>query len=242
MKNLIIRFKYDHLRNETHVEYNETVNGLVIKCNPQTLGIAVLYGAYKSALEVEVSVLDVILKSEYTVEINAQDHVRDGIFRGFAEAVQSARHHFDPDKRKSAGKVNVVLEHYGNIAAKTFDQETAAIDDMLRELNGQYSDDVIRIGLNEWTKQLDTENQTFKHLMSERYTEAARRPTVRMKTARAETDKTLRTMLDMVDALVKVNGDEAYLPFVNELNAVSERYRNQLAQAAGRRPKSTTNE
>jgi hypothetical protein len=237
MKNLIIRFRLENLRNETHVEYNETVDGLVLKYNPQTLGISVQYGAYKSALEVEVSVLDVVRKSEYTIEINAQDHVRDGIFRGFADAVQSVCRHFNPDKRKSAGKISVALEQYGNIAAKTFDQESAAIDDLLRELNDRHSDDVTLLGLSEWTKQLDTENQTFKQLMSERYTEAAQRPATRMKSARAETDKTLRTMLDMVDALARVNGDAAYLPFINELNAVSARYRNQLAQTAGRRPK-----
>jgi hypothetical protein len=185
----------------------------------------------------EVSVLDVILKSEYTGEISTQDHVRDGIFRGFADAVQSARHHFNADKRKSAEKVNVVLEHYGNIAVKSFDQETAAIDDLLRELYDHREPDLVLLNLNDWLMQLDTENKTFKQLMSERYAEAAQRPTTRMKAARAETDKTLRTMLDMVDALAKVNGDAAYLPFINELNAVSERYRNQLAQAAGRRPK-----
>jgi hypothetical protein len=56
-----------------------------------------------------------------------------------------------------------------------------------------------------------------------------------MKTARYDTDKTLRGMLDMVEALATVNGVEAYQPLVSELNAVSERYKNQLAQAAGRR-------
>jgi hypothetical protein len=39
--------------------------------------------------------------------------------------------------------------------------------------------------------------------------------------------------------LITVNGADVYMPFINELNAVSERYKNQLAQAAGRRTKTT---
>jgi hypothetical protein len=236
-KTLIIRFRYENLHNETHVEYNETADGLVIRYNPQTLGILPQYSTYKAALNVEVDILDVIRKSEYTGEISAQDHVRDGIFRGLADAVKSSLHHFNADKRKAAARMEVVLEHYGNIAAKAFDQETAAIDDLLRELNDHHAADVQMLLLNDWLTQLDAENRTFKQLMSERYTEVSRRPTTRMKAARADTDRALRTMLNMLEALTAVHGVDAYLPFLNELNAVSERYKNQLAQAAGRRAK-----
>jgi hypothetical protein len=237
MNNLLIRFKYRDLRNENHVTYNETIDGLLIGYHPQTLGIQPQYDAFKSSLDVEVGALDIIRKSGYTGEISAQDHVRDGIFRGLVEAVQSARYHFNADKRKAAEKIDIVLEHYGNIAARSFDQETAAIDDLLRELNDRCPADVTLLELNDWLAQLDIENRTFKQLMSERYAESAQRPKTRMKAARNETDKNLRELLDMVDALVQVKGADAYIPLINDLNAVSERYKNQLAQAAGRRHK-----
>jgi hypothetical protein len=236
-KILIIRFKYEHLRNEAHVEYNETMDSTMIRYDLQTLGIQPQYNAYKGNLNIEVDTLDTVTKSEYTGEISAQDGVRDGIFRGLADAVKSSLHHFNADKRSAAEKINVAVEHYGNIAAKSFDQETAAIDDLLRELNDNHAADVQLLSLEDWLSQLDTENRTFKQLMSERYTETARRPATRMKAARAGTDSALRELLDMLEAQVAVNGPDAYLPFINELNAVSERYKNQLAQAAGRKTK-----
>jgi hypothetical protein len=156
--------------------------------------------------------------------------------------VKSAANHFNADKRNAAGKIRIVLDYYGNIAAKAFDQETAAVDDLLRELNDNHVADVQLLGLTDWLIQLDVENQKFKTLMSERYAETAKRPSTRMKAARSETDKALRALLDMVEALAAVNGADVYLPFVNELNAVSERYKNQLAQAAGRRAKTKTEE
>jgi hypothetical protein len=233
--NPIIRFRYEHLRNEAHVEYNETVDGLAIKYNPQ--GMQPQLNACKAALGTEIAALDVVRKSEYTGDISERDHARDGVFRGLADAVKSALNHFSADKRKAAEKISIVLENYGNIAAKAFDQETAAVDDLLRELNDNHAADVQLLALNDWTKQLDTENQTFKALMSERYAETARRPATRMRAARAETDRALRALLDMLEALVMVNGADAYLPFISELNAVSERYKKQLAQASGRKSK-----
>jgi hypothetical protein len=237
MERFFIRFRYTELRNEAHVEYNETVDGLVVKYSPQALGILPQYSAYKESLQVEIDSLDAIRKSKYTDEIVAQDHVRDGVFRGFSDAVKSSLNHFNADKRKAAERISRVLEHYGNVAAKAFDQETAAIDDLLRELNGNHAVDVQLLSVSEWLMQLDAENQTFKTLMSERYTEVAQRPSTRMKAARLETDKALRTLLDMVEALAMVNGVANYEAFINELNAVSERYENQLAQASGRRTK-----
>jgi polyhydroxyalkanoate synthesis regulator phasin len=242
MRRLFIRFQYTELRNEVHVEYNETADGIVVKHNPQTLGILPQHSAFKTSLNLEVGVLDIINKSGYTGEISAQDSVRDSIFRGFDDAVKSAENHFNADKRKAAERIRVVLDHYGNIAAKSFDQETAAIDDLERELNDNYAADIQLLGLTDWLTQLDAENQKFKTLMSERYAETAKRPSTRMKAARSETDKALRALLDMVEALAAVNGADAYLPFINELNAVSERYKNQLAQAAGRRAKTKTEE
>jgi hypothetical protein len=237
MKRFFVKFNYTELRNEAHVAYNETVDGIVVKHNPQMLGISPQYDAFKTSLDTEVDVLDVIRKSEYTSEISAQDHVRDGIFRGFDNAVKSAEDHFNADKRKAAERIRAVLGHYGNIPAKTFDQETAALDDLERELNDHYAADVQLLGLTDWLMQLEIENQKFKLLMSERYVETARRPTTRMKSARNDTDRTLRVMLNMVESLATVNGVEMYHPLINEMNAVSERYKNQLAQAAGRRAK-----
>jgi hypothetical protein len=240
--NLIVRFRYEHLRNEVHVEYNDTVDGIVIKHVPQTLGILPQYDNYKTAMNTEVGVLDIIQKSKYTGEISAQDNVRDRIFRGFYDAVQSSRNHFNAGKRKAAENINIVLEHYGNIAAKAFDQETAAVDDLRRELDDNYAADVQLLSLNDWLTQLGAENQKFKQLMFERYAEVAQRPTTRMRAARVETDKALRAMLNMVDALIIVNGVEMYTSFISELNAVSERYKKQLAQASGRRTKTTEQE
>jgi hypothetical protein len=236
MKDVIIRLNLQHLRNEVHVEMNEEIFRPLRKYNPATLGVTLQYNRYKTAYDAEVAVLDVILKSEYTAEIHDQDHRRDGIYRGFSDEIQSSCRHFNPEKREAGLRVKNVLDHYGNISAKPLDQETAAIDDLLRELtSGVYPPLITTLGCGDWLTQLDIENKALKALMAKRYDESAKRPTTNMRITRQETDRSLHALFDQIEALVLVNGITAYEPFIRDVNAILERYKNILAQEAGRR-------
>jgi hypothetical protein len=236
MTTKIIRLRFERLRNETHVSYFDALNPLFNTYTPASMNIVPQYTAYKTAFDEEVLSLDIILKSELTAEVIAQDHVRDGTYRGFVEAVQSGTHHFAPAKRDAAKKVLNVVAHYGNIAAHTLDQETAAIDDLLRELaEGPYPAMITTLGIDDWLTQLATDNQQFKSLMADRYHETAQRPAVRMKQTRKATDSAFRALLNQIDALALVNGPDDYQGFISELNAISERFRNIIVQEAGMR-------
>jgi hypothetical protein len=239
MKTLIVNLNYSHLRNEIHVEFHDVMQTLFGKYPPASMGIQAQYDTYKPLYDAEVSALDIVIKSDKTAEINAQNIVRDNIYRGFADAVKSAQRHFDPAKRAAAQRAATILERYGNIAAKSYDAQTAAIDDMLREFgdapSSNWNADIALLMLGEWLTQLYSENQKFKELILERYQEQMQRPSVRMKDARAAVDAAFRTLLTQVEALTLVNGAAAYENFIKETNLVIERYRNILAQQAGRR-------
>jgi hypothetical protein len=231
MKNVIVRIDYSRLRNEVHVELHSTANTLITRFSPDTLGIRKQYDVYKPAFDEEISLLDVVQKSGYTGEIEDQDIRRDAVFRGFADAVKSAENHFNSDKQNAAKRLSIVLDNYGNIAAKPLDQETAAIDDLLRELRGgDYHTLLATLDLNDWLVQLDLDNQRFKELMLARYTETAKRPTSTMRAARTKVDRAFSDIVYTVEALVRINGIAAYEPFINELNTVVERYKNILAR------------
>jgi hypothetical protein len=150
--------------------------------------------------------------------------------------VKSALTHFDAAKQEAARKIGMALNHYGNIAAKALDRETAAIDDILRELGtGNYPALVSLLALDDWLSQLHVENEQFKSLMMARYDEVAGRPAARMRATRIEVDKSFRSLTAQIEALAMVNGMAAYEKFIRELNAIIERYKNILAQEAGRR-------
>jgi hypothetical protein len=242
MDSKIIRFHYELARNEAHVSYHEAVTGVLNTHTPDALGVRAQYDIYTAAYAQEVEALDIVRRSELTTEIEQQDRQRDIVYRGFADTVKGATKHFDFNRREAALKIKNVVGSYGNIAHKAADQETAAIDDLLRELLAEkYRSFINLLNLNEWLEQLRSENENFKALVKDRYNETSERPDVTMKKTRKAVDAAFRTLLNQIDALVLVQGLANYDRFIHEINAISEHYRNILAQEEGERKAAKNN-
>jgi hypothetical protein len=60
-----------------------------------------------------------------------------------------------------------------------------------------------------------------------------------MTAARAAVDKATHEIFNQLEALVRIHGIAAYESFIREINAVTERYKNILAQQAGVRKAET---
>ena len=228
------RFKNEDLRNEEWFQLNTEFKTLVEQYNPATLGIEVLFNKFLPLYANADEALEVIRKSATTEQIAEADNVRDVVFRGFADSVKSAQNHFDSAKRDAAKRIKIVLDKYGNIARKSYDEETASIYNLLQEMNGTYANDIATLGLGDWVSQLEADNKAFDALMQTRYGETSSRTELRMVNVRTETDRCYRDTLDRLDALMLINGDEQYAPFVKDLNTRIDRFSNIIAQRKGR--------
>ena len=239
MNTQIIRINLQMLKNETHVQFNQNVNAVLEKFLTHGLGISDLYQFYKSSFDKELAALDFIKKSEKTAEIQEQDRVRDAIFRGFVDTVKGQNNHFEASRREAAEKLLNVFKHYGNIAVKTLDDETAAIDDIVREFKTpEFVDIIAKLRVGEWLEKLIEENNKFDKLMLARYEETAQKTPYRMSTMRVDTDKYYHTIVSQLENQLLINKDNAVLnAFIGELNAVITRYKNILAQETGRKNK-----
>jgi hypothetical protein len=219
-----------------HVGYVGTIDNVLLKYDLEGLLIRSKYDVFHVLVGDETSALDIIRKSGFTVEIESQDLVREKIYRGFSRAIMSAVNHYEKDKRDAADKITIVFKNYGNITTRTLDEETAAIEDLLRELRTDENTILLTtLGLTGWVNELEKENVKFNELMLARYKEVSQRTTLRMIDVRKSVDKALRDLFEQIEALVRVNGMEAYDSLIKEINAVNERYKNILAQQAGER-------
>jgi hypothetical protein len=224
-----------HLKNETHVQFSESANALFVKYNPQALGIAPLYALFKTAFDREIEALDFMRKSEITARIFEQDRVRDRIFRGFSDMVKGAMNHFDPACSEAAARLYSLFRHYGNIAQKTFDDETAAINDLLRELREEgFAAAVALLGLTRWQEKLREENDRFARLMMDRYRETAQKTPYRMTAARRDTDRYYHAIISQLEN-ISLAATANISELVRELNAVTDRFKSILAQERGER-------
>ncbi|MDR2627316.1 MAG: DUF6261 family protein [Dysgonamonadaceae bacterium] len=232
---LIIRINLEGLKNETHYELNKNTDRVFVKFDPETLGIAPLYSLYHTSFLDEKEALDFITRSEYTQKIVKQDHVRDSIYRGFVDTVNAAKHHYNPVYVEAAEMIDNVIKHYGNISRKSLDDESAAIEDLLYELQQPaLAQAVVRIGLTPWKEKLELENNTLRQLITERYDETAGKTSYRMKTVRSEVDKYYHAIVNRLES-DHLAGVEINPEFLKELNAVIERYKRILSQERGER-------
>jgi len=225
------------LRNEEHYKLHLDFTKLVAQYTPAALGIELKYPAYLAAFDLETQALNVVQGSVLTDELFVSDSERDNTFRGLAGTFKSALNHFNPETRAAASRLTLLLDTYGNLAAKPYDQETAAIIKLVSDLEGAYAADVATLAIAGWAAELKTRNNAFDSLKNMRYDENTAKPQQNLKEARQNTDTAYRAIVKRINALIEVNGDTAYAGFVAALNERIENFQRILAQRQGRNAK-----
>ena len=233
------------MKNETHVQFHENNNALIIKFDAIELGIEPFYIPYTAALNYERDVLLLIVKSEFTAKIAEKDRERGEIYRSFSATIKGLRGHFDLEIRQSANSLWGIFMHYGNVPQKPINDETAAIDDIVREFDRpENAAKLEALQMTSWRDKLVEVNGEVKQLMFDRFSESASRPSYRMKTTREETDKYYRALISHLNnrLLLNVGIDERFAAFVAELTENIKKFKTILAQSLGRKKKNESNE
>jgi hypothetical protein len=242
MEYLLVRILLDKMRNETHVEYIRDVIDLVKRVGAGSIGVTALLAELEPLFATEQACFEVILRSDLTIKIEEKDHERDSLFHGLKATVSAATYHPVAAKREAATSLLATIDHYGNITRKSYDDESANIDDLLRELDTPANKALVTtVGVTDYTDRLRQVNNELIAYMHARDTEASQRPVASMKAARAAVDKVLHAMLARVESQVNLYGltsaSSDYSPFVNEWNTLAGRYNHRLAIERGRRTK-----
>ncbi|MDR0603096.1 MAG: DUF6261 family protein [Bacteroidales bacterium] len=238
MDRIIEIIELKKMRNETHTEFHEEVNHILVKYNAEISGITPLYSHYQIVLDHERESLDIIRKSSITTKIMEQDQNRDVSYRGFFDTIKGATNHFNAEHREAARMLSNTFKHYGNIAKKTLNDETAAINNLITELRKPALYQALSLlGLLDWLDRLQYENDLFTELMRERYTEISQQTSYRMVETRKETDKYYHAIVNHIENLhlseIPVNET-----FIKELNTVINSFKHILAQETAERKKS----
>jgi hypothetical protein len=238
----IEKLKLIALRNEEHFQLANELDQLIKVETPQKLQIEIDYGIFKVHLADESLAIQVIQKSATSDLIADKDIERDNIYRGLADAVKSYLNHFAEDKQTAAKRLAILLDQYGNLTMKPYNEETAAIHKLAEEARTAYKDDFALLNLHDWIDELEIKNLDFERLMKKRYSEEADKTDLRMKNVRMHVDISIRKIIDRINAILLINGPTGYENFVNEVNARFSKYQLILAQRQGRAAKSKLEE
>jgi len=232
-------FSLTRLHDEEHFQFYTSFRDLVLVFGALALKIELLFNLFLAAYANELVALDVVQKSAISDDLKDSDKERDEVFRGMCDAVKSGLNYYDPDVRASAKRLQIVLDTYGNLAVKPYEAETGGLNSLIHDFTTTYAADVAKVTLTGWATELQAKNKAFNDLKNSRYSEEAVKTLLRMKQERLKTDSIYRQITERLNALIIVEGEAAYLPFVNELNKRIEGYDNTVSIRRGKSKKST---
>jgi ribosomal protein L7/L12 len=222
------------LHNAEHFQLHTEFKDLVAATGADNLNIAEQHARYLAAYADEDTAFKKIVKSAATEEVEAADRRRDATFRGLVTTVQGALHHFEPAQAEAARRLCIVLDTYGNLAAKPLHEETAELYNLLQELHGQWLPEVGALGLQGWVSKLQADNAAIDSLIKDRNTEGAAKTQLTVKEARRAVDAAYHAITERINALIVVEGEAPYADFVGKLNGFITTYENKVAQREGR--------
>jgi len=222
--------KLNRLRNEIHFQFCTDFKNLVVKFNPMLLKIESQFNLFCMFYEQESQCLKLVLQNEIAERLNSADQRRDAAYRGLVDSVRMSLDHFNPFVVDSAKRLNLLFKWYNNLFGKSFDEETAAIENLSNELRGKFAVEVSTVGITAWVDELESHNRSFVLLMKECSKNNAGKVGLRIKNLRVEIDRFYFTMVERINALMLVENNSFYEQFICELNSHIGRYENKLME------------
>jgi hypothetical protein len=215
----ILKIHSQRLRNEAHYKFMLLVQRLFTDYPAVANIVAPLLVRFGEYLQLEGQLVDMIKSSPLTEKIVEADRRVDRDITGITEAVNSALHHFNPAFVEAAHVIDIRLKAFnGDIEKKAYEEESAAVGILIKDLATVYRPQVVTLGLEKWLDELTNAHNEFDELYILRNREMAERPQQKLADVRKEIDNVYRQIVAQIEAYSVINGDAGVRPFVVELN------------------------
>jgi hypothetical protein len=233
----ISKIDLSKLRNEEHFQLMTDVSRLIEIAGAETLEIPLLFPVFKGLLSKEDIALEIIRKNRLSESIADADAKRGSVYRGFVLLIKTYNHSSIAAKVRAAQNIQVIIEHYGDFRKKSYNEETASINNFLQDINDRCVADIAVLDAQDWITDLADANQTFDNLMNQRFDENAGREIVNMNKVRKEIITVYEQIVEHINASMLLNGETVYADFVKKLNERIAYFKNTLAIRKGRAAK-----
>ena len=221
-----------HQRVQQYAEELPTTGALIAEGLPETSVTFLTTGVntHKTAVES----LDSALKVSTTVPsakwVTEADASRDSAWSGLYYYVKAMTAHPDESIAEAAKRALEILEKYGNPTAKPQLEESGILYNLLQELNeAKEAGDFNGLDIEPWMEHAE---YSFLTATDEKVQEEAAREVGLSKQARQAADDAYRKLVDIVNMLAAMHGDEKFATFIGNVNALVEQQRTKLKTRA----------
>ncbi|MDR0769552.1 MAG: DUF6261 family protein [Dysgonamonadaceae bacterium] len=218
----IIKIDFSRLRAEAHYQLFRVVKNLLATYPNVAVTIGQLAPKLLQLIDLEGQLVDIVTTSGYTQQIAHADHLRDADIAGLSAAVKAFLVHYDPDKAEAARVLEIRLKAFhSSITKKTYEEESAAIDVLLHDLQSVYAAQVAMLDLSGWVSRLIISNDRFETLFASRNDEKAHKPQEKLREVRKEIDAVYADASTIINA-TSISGNSSCDEFIANLNVELE--------------------
>ena len=224
----VAKLHLEILQNGAWVTYLTFIVKLIKGNEAMKTSLAPMLGLLEKSLKDAEDSLEEMRGSQWSSQVNEADTQRDRLIGGLNNYVRSFLYDIDPEKQRAAENLKKVIDHYGDMAKAPQDQETALINDFLKELKDNHLEDTKTLGLADRCEQLQAANARFVQVLDSRTIESGTKNPLRMIDIRREGNRLIRMLYTQLELLQLTASTEALSTFISEMNAESVRVNTNL--------------
>jgi hypothetical protein len=210
---------FQHLRNEAHYEFSWTVQQLLIAYTVVQELVVTLYGTFSKLLVLEKKLLDAMRASLITAEVETADHRVDRALSAMNSMIAAAKLSADERTAEAGRRLYTRFKAFGSIRRKAYEEEVAAVQVLVDELDGVYQYDAILAKMEDLVKELKAAVKALSNALMSRGHEESTRPKERLVDVRREIEAVYRGMMTIIDAsdiVAPTDDSQAFIAEVNE--------------------------
>ena len=136
--------------------------------------------------------------------------------------------HPNPELAAIAERVKAEFDKYGDVTYLPVVQESGALHNLIQDIQAIPAQDRSKIHYEEWFNALDTAENNYLVAVAARTDVRSEKEVGAVKRTRTEAEAAYTHLVEVVNLLAKVEGDTAYLPFINRMNVLIAEQRSTL--------------
>ena len=212
-------FNIARLHLQEDFNFQTRVRNLAIELLTQETDKAMV-DAYKASIETFDAALKQSDKNSYTAALAEADAKADKRWSAAYAYVKAMTGHPHGEEAEAATGVLDIFQKYGILTSMGYDEEYGRYANLLQDLFALPEETRMILHLDTWIDSMDTAVLRFRNLREEKTKEESAYVVGLAKDARTAADAAYKSLVQRVNALVIVMGEEPYATFIDRLNVM----------------------
>ena len=217
--------KVANLTNGVHFMYHKNTLARIKAHGTIPTKCTKLVTLYESGLTEEDEALKVSQKNFLSDKISTADDLRDKLYQSYRTAVKAMLNYPVETIAEAAKVLWQHMKDYNIDTSAQLDRETGMLQNLTADLKGKFAEQVEALHLTEVVEKLTEANEQVNTLIEQRESEYANRKVGAMREARAKVDTAYKNLVQVINALVILDGEADYADFIKLQNQSIARYK-----------------